>query len=304
MTLINHYTRSVLTDQQVYIFPVTLCDNEVDRDFERFTVSALQKLCTLFLGKTGIFDHNMSAAGQSARIFKTWVETDKDRLTSAGEPYTAHKAKAYMVRTDQNKALIDEIDAGIKKEVSVGCSVKKSVCSVCGKDMKTGECTHIKGRVYGGKLCCGILSELTDAYEWSFVAVPSQREAGVTKSFFKKEEKKTDIIKAIKECDGDLTLTKAQADTLSAYIGKLEAYEHEAKTYRNSLVSGIERLCMIVMPKVNVGLFTKGLDCLSVEKLETLKSGLEAQAKQIIPPQIQLKSEKAAKAVNNNAFKI
>ena len=61
---------------------------------------------------------------------------------------------------------------------------------------------------------------------------------------------------------------------------------------------------MIVMPKVNVGLFTKGLDCLSVEKLETLKSGLEAQAKQIIPPQIQLKSEKAAKNVNNNAFKI
>lgn len=304
MTLINHYTRSVLTAQQVYIFPVTLCDNEVDRDFERFTVSALQKLSTLFLGKTGIFDHNMSAAGQSARIFKTWVETDKDRLTSAGEPYTALKAKAYMVRTDQNKALIDEIDAGIKKEVSVGCSVKKSVCSVCGKDMKTGECTHIKGRVYGGKLCCGILSEPTDAYEWSFVAVPSQREAGVTKSFFKKEEKNTDIIKAIKECDGDLTLTKAQADTLSAYIGKLEEYEHEAKAYRNSLVSGIERLCMIVMPKVNAGLFTKGLDCLSVEKLETLKSGLEAQAKQIIPPQIQLKSEKAAKNVNNNAFKI
>ena len=304
MTLINRYTRSPLKKEQVYIFPVTLCDNEVDRDFERFTVSALKKLCTLFLGKTGIFDHNMSASGQSARIFQTWVETDRNRQTSAGEPYTALKAKAYMVRTDQNKALIDEIDAGIKKEVSVGCAVKKSVCSVCGKNMKTGECEHIRGHIYSGKLCCGILTEPTDAYEWSFVAVPSQREAGVTKSFTSKEETKTDIIKAIKECDSGLTLTKAQADKLSAYIRKLEEYEHEAKAYRSSLVSGIERLCMLVMPKVNVGLFTKGLDYLSVEKLETLKSGLEAQARQIMPPPLQLKSEKSVKPANNNAFKI
>lgn len=305
MTLINRYTRSKLSPEQVYIFPITLCDNEVDRDFERFTISALHRLGTLFLGKTGIFDHNMSAAGQNARIFQTWVETDESRLTSHSERYTALKAKAYMVRTDRNKALIDEIDAGIKKEVSVGCSVKKSVCSVCGKDMKTGECTHIKGRIYGGKLCCGILSEPTDAYEWSFVAVPSQREAGVTKSFLKKEEKKTELMKAMKECESELTLTKSQTEQLCDYIGKLEQYEQEAKAYRNSLVSGIERLCLLVMPKVNVGLFTKGLDCLSVEKLEILKSGLEKQAEKIIPPRLQLKSEKSgSNADRNMAFRI
>ena len=32
-------------------------------------------------------------------------------------------------------------------------------------------------------LCHTILSDITDAYEWSFVAVPAQRNAGVTKQY-------------------------------------------------------------------------------------------------------------------------
>lgn len=41
--------------------------------------------------------------------------------------------------------------------------------------MKKSPCTHIKGAEYGGKLCCYILDEPFDAYEWSFVAVPAQK---------------------------------------------------------------------------------------------------------------------------------
>ena len=39
------------------------------------------------------------------------------------------------------------------------------------------------GQRYGDKLCHVVLGDVTDAYEWSFVAVPAQREAGVTKQF-------------------------------------------------------------------------------------------------------------------------
>ncbi len=38
-------------------------------------------------------------------------------------------------------------------------------------------------RLYGEKLCFMELQEPTDAYEWSFVAVPAQRRAGVVKRF-------------------------------------------------------------------------------------------------------------------------
>jgi hypothetical protein len=37
--------------------------------------------------------------------------------------------------------------------------------------------------MYGGKICHTVLDGITDAYEWSFVAVPAQRNAGVTKKF-------------------------------------------------------------------------------------------------------------------------
>jgi len=56
---INRYTRREFKSDEVYTFSVVLCDNEIDRDNERFTTDALQKLATLFLGKTGIFNHSM-----------------------------------------------------------------------------------------------------------------------------------------------------------------------------------------------------------------------------------------------------
>ena len=44
-------------------------------------------------------------------------------------------------------------------------------------------CSHIKGRSYNGAKCHIVLDDITDAYEWSFVAVPAQVNAGVTKRF-------------------------------------------------------------------------------------------------------------------------
>ena len=89
------------------------------------------------------------------------------------------KGYAYMLRSEKNRALIEEIEAGIKKEVSIGCSVTGRRCSVCGKEA----CGHQGGKMYDGKLCYFTLREPVDAYEWSFVAVPAQRKAGVIKSF-------------------------------------------------------------------------------------------------------------------------
>lgn len=178
---INRFAVTELTASQVYCFSVLLCDNEVDRDGERFSKASLEKLAELYIGKTGIFDHDPKGSNQTARIFDTAVTEDTKRKTAAGESYCALMGYAYMVRTDDNKSLITEIDGGIKKEVSVGCSVARKICSVCGADVLKHACTHQRGKTYGGRLCYITLEEPTDAYEWSFVAVPAQRSAGVTK---------------------------------------------------------------------------------------------------------------------------
>lgn len=180
LKLINGYAKTPLTEDQVYTFTVRLCDNEVDRDFERFTAESLEKLSELFIGKTGIFDHHWTADGQKARVYRTEVVREPDTTTAAGDEYCYLKAWAYLLRTDANADLIAEIEGGIKKEVSIGCSIGERVCSICGT---TQDCDHLPGRMYEGKTCFRELRKPLDAYEFSFVAVPAQRNAGVMKKF-------------------------------------------------------------------------------------------------------------------------
>lgn len=177
---INALARRELTVEEVYAFPVRLCDNEVDRDFEQFSRKSLEKLAELFVGKSGLFDHQWTALGQTARLYKAEVVEEPEHLTATGEPLCYLKGWAYMLRNEQTEPLIDQIEAGIKKEVSVGCAISRSICSICGRE--SGHCGHQKGRQYEGKLCYFILEDPTDAYEWSFVAVPAQPAAGVIKS--------------------------------------------------------------------------------------------------------------------------
>ena len=160
LTIINQFTKRALKEDEVYTFAVRLCDNEVDRDGERFPRATLEELAELFVGKSGIFDHEWTTKGQAARIYRTEIVEEED-VCSQGEGRCYLKGYAYMLRGGENDALIAQIEGGIKKEVSVGCSVERCVCSICGEDINT--CAHKKGEVYGGKVCCAELVNAQDA---------------------------------------------------------------------------------------------------------------------------------------------
>lgn len=183
---INKYALEPLTADQVFTFKAVLCDNEVDRVYERFNLKALQDLKKLFEGKTVIKDHRRSADNQVARIYSTEL-VQSEKTTKAGELYTQLVAHCYMVKTAGNADLIAEIKGGIKKEGSVGCSVTSSICSICGTDNAKTYCPHYPGRSYekegGAQVCTFTLAGARDAYEFSLVAVPAQRAAGVSKSY-------------------------------------------------------------------------------------------------------------------------
>ena len=304
LALINRYSRKELSENDVYVFSVNLCDNEVDRDFECFSLSALTELAVLFEGKTGIFDHNAKSALQTARIFKAWVETDKTKKTANGENYSVLKARAYMMRTKENESLIDEIEGGIKKEVSVSCSVETAACSICGADMKSRKCEHIRGKSYSGSLCFAVLKNATDAYEWSFVAVPAQRAAGVTKSFTKEETDTDNTIEILKSANSSLTLSFEQVKALKEYLNLLEKSADDCKTYRADLLGEIEKFAHIVMPNINQKTFAKGFESMNIAELKELSKGLREQAGKIFPLEPQLKPFGEKKQADNAAFKI
>ncbi len=297
LSLINKLTVKELSAEEVYTFNVILCDNEVDRDCERFDNAALEKLAELFVGVTGIFDHNPGSGNQTARIFTAACEKVAGKITSCGDEYTCVKAKAYMPRTDKNADLIKEIDAGIKKEVSVSCAVSSFICSVCGEDMRSGKCTHIKG-----KDCHCILSNVTDAYEWSFVAIPAQVNAGVTKGYEKRFQKTENLIKSVKEgrC---VQFTEKQAKELCRYIEALEKDAADGALYRSSLVDETVKFALISVPDLD-GDSVRKL-CMNSETAELIKmrDAFRLKASEIIPLNIQLKAHKDTIKTDNSDFK-
>ncbi|MBQ1437728.1 MAG: hypothetical protein IIZ07_07320 [Ruminococcus sp.] len=285
LELINGYTRRSLGADEVFVFSVILCDNDVDRDGERFTVESLFALEKLFVGKTGIIDHNPSAKNQRARIFECRVEAVEGRKTATGDDYFRLRARAYMPVCEANRELMLAIDSGIVKEVSVGCAVEETVCSICGE--KIGLCGHKKGEVYSGRLCCGELVAPYDAYEWSFVAVPAQRSAGVTKSWKGKGLDMDKLLEKI-ECRKGFLLGDEDCTKLKEYIDGLKQSAKDGIFYRDALTGEVLRLSAVVQPDISRETMEAVAKGMSVAQLREFKSAFEKtrSEKLGIPPQL------------------
>ena len=274
LELINAFTKRKLGAQEVFTFAVTLCDNEIDRDYERFSVRTLEELAELFVGKTGIFDHEWRSGNQVARIYRTEVVYG-EKMTAAGEKYVCLKAWAYMLRSEKNAELIAEIEAGIKKETSIGCAVERTVCSICGEEMGTGKCSHMKGREYGGKLCYATLDGALDAYEWSFVAVPAQKNAGVTKAI--------DVSKGL----GGFVENCGE----SVFVKEFEVLKAEAalgRRYLEMLKDEVRRLGLVCDRQLYESIKC-AVDSLGEEELLKMKASFEKRISEKMPLGTQLR---------------
>ena len=260
---INAQAKAELTAEQVYVFSLRLCDDQVDRDLERFDTAALPVLAKLFIGKTGIVDHKWSSDSQVARIFATEVIRE--------ERCSYIKAWAYIRRGKAAEEVIADIEAGIKKEVSVGCAMGRSVCSICGGEY--GQCGHQKGEYYDGQLCCAILKEPMDAYEFSFVAVPAQREAGVLKGMGRAGATLKDLAEEFGVQNEYRALWK------QAQLG--QRYEQELQDH-------VVRLCLSLDLGVEEPVLRSVMKKAPAEELIKLRDSLEKKMAEFMPAQPQL----------------
>lgn len=267
---VNRMTRSPLTADGVYVFSVRLCDDRVDRDYERFSTEALPKLAELFVGKTGVLDHTWSSEKQTARIFEAGVEY--------ADGCAFIKAWAYMLRGGAWDGLIREIEGGIKKEVSVGCAMGRRICSICGAEY--GSCGHEKGALYGGKTCVAVLCEPVDAYEFSFVAVPAQRDAGVLKKYG----------------------TTDDLDAAAMFVLKKQA--EQGKAWRRQLQAQVVRLGLLADVGIERELWERMASALDVEELQMAEKNLRQKVEQLYPPVCQLDVRKDNAQKPDSAFLI
>ncbi len=268
---INRLTKAKVAEEDVYVFSVRLCDDQVDRDDERFSEACIRELAALFVGKTGIMDHAWSAEKQVARIFDTEV------LTQNG--VTMLKGWAYMLRGAETDGLIRQIEGGIKKEVSIGCAVRRKMCSICGEEY--GTCGHVKGETYGTERCAAILCEAADAYEFSFVAVPAQKEAGVLK----------------KQTGGEMALDEVA-------MKRLQKDAELGKAYREDLTLRARRAAMLLELGLDDVLWQRVLRAMPAEDLRAVAMGLERKTAELFAPAPQMTVEKDVAREQNSAFLI
>ena len=276
---INAQAKGTLTEDQVYVFSLRLCDDRVDRDYERFDTAALPELAKMFIGKTGIADHRWSTEGQVARIFETQVVREED--------VSFLKAWAYIRRGGNADAVIADIEAGIKKEVSIGCAMGRSVCSVCGSEY--GSCGHSKGEHYDGQLCCAILKEPMDAYEFSFVAVPAQPNAGVLKGLGHGQ-------RTLKELADEFGVqSEYRALFKEAQLGR---------QYKKQVQDDVVRLCLCLELGVDEPTLRAVVEKAGAEELLKLQKALDERVAESFPATCQLGNTFAKGEVIESGFMI
>jgi hypothetical protein len=324
LKLINQFTRKELTAGDVYIYPILLCDNEVDRDEEYFEKSDLELLSGLAPGVTGIFDHRWSSDGQVARLFSASVESTSNN-NSRGVEYWFLKGWAYILSLDKNKDLIAEIDGGIKKEVSIGFSYTTPICSICGGDYRDyDDCRHIRGRMYNKDICRIRMANPKEMYEYSHVAVPAQPAAGAMKgikeenlldlealdkqkqlNLGKKGEKKDmelkdflsavgienkeaaeamTVIKGWKEKADGAAELKTSLDEANTKLENQEPLVQQGKQYQDDLMAESLRLGGLVDKNFNAEVMKSVFEKCSMDELKAFKDQYQKKLDEISPP--------------------
>ena len=196
-----------------------------------------------------------------------------------------------MVRTESGRDLIAEIEGGIKREVSVGCAVERAVCSICGGDLRTGDCGHRKGQEYGGRLCFASLEGASDAYEFSFVAVPAQPLAGVVKGAGRHTSLK-ELVRQAPGCALELERLEEEAETGRRYLSRL----------REEVV----RLGMLAQIGLDRDTLKGVAAKLSCEQWLAMEDGCRRRAAERYPllPQLQYQQDQAPERDRDRAFLI
>ena len=170
---INRFTRHKVLAEDVVVFTIKLCDNDVDVDGDRFTVEALFKLQELYVGRSGTcyIESDIGTVSVNGRIFECCVDSKYNEVTKTGDDYFYLSAKVFILRNAVNSNMIHEIFCNPNKESSIGCAVHSAICSICRQNVKLHENTcnhrHAVDQYYDNQLSCLELIDPIEAYEWA-----------------------------------------------------------------------------------------------------------------------------------------
>jgi len=203
---INKFAVSPVESKDVTVYTALLIDDKITRNHTQYTKDFQNMLLSLpqgegnFIGSPILFgdsqDHQHAANAQVGRIFEAWQVIDEEK-------HYGVMAKLYVLNQG-NDDLINKINSGILKEMSIATKVQMPLCSICSQDIR--QCDHIPGQ----NGCYVIMSGTGFVAESSFVAVPGSNAAKILtddemKKFLKIENLKEVLTPLIMESLNPIT---------------------------------------------------------------------------------------------------
>lgn len=161
---VNRYTLRPLAREEFAVFTLDLCHNQIDRHFSRFPDEELDKIDRLTPGRPLMERHDLRGSLPRGTFFRSQLHRDGERLSV--------RPDVYVLRTEDNRDFILNIEGGVYRETSIGFSFRTPECSICGRDLRA--CDHVPGRTYSGTLCHFIMRDVLEVIEGSVVASGSQ----------------------------------------------------------------------------------------------------------------------------------
>jgi len=162
--LINTLAKVPLSRDEVYIRSMWLCNDIIDSYFSRFNEKTLRVIANKMSGVPVLVGHDKSML-PIGRFFKAEVVKRED-----GHEWV--RAWFYWPKNmDHSEDLEKGIASGLYAECSISWAYTKTVCSICGQDIR--KCEHVPGKTYianeEAKLCWYETDGITDVLEASFV---------------------------------------------------------------------------------------------------------------------------------------
>lgn len=163
--------------EDIFCGSMALCNNELDRSYERFPEGYLKRFADTIVGKSVMRGHDYRSE-PVGRFYDAEVRKGTADHLDLVPAY-------YMMANDP---LVPKVKAGILKGVSIGFEPDKRICDLDGKDYDgwwndaddDDPCHHIAGRDYDGKtatITYGGDETKVEALEGSFVWLGCQHGA-------------------------------------------------------------------------------------------------------------------------------
>jgi hypothetical protein len=240
---IHTYTLAEIPADQLYVRTFALAHNAIDRDDEAFDAPLLADFARTLPGKGLFIKHPSGWDGDSGPGKGRWFEAEVQRM-SLDEARTLLRAPtlqwppgvttaeilmagAYLVRTESNRDLLTEIDAGIVSDVSIGFNATRA-----------GNIVDAAGR----ELTARRLTSPGEALEGSLVWLGAQPGARAIKGALRTEDYTVDIKELYEAAKANNDTLKANNDTLKAANTELQKQVDAAKPSHDIVIKAREAM--------------------------------------------------------------